>query len=63
MLLFKNPSEERIQWLIQQSDMQAAKWLKDTEDGQLYYWPANWKTHAQIADELLIKDYDKGIVT
>jgi hypothetical protein len=43
--------------------MKAAKWIKDTEDGHIYYWPDNWTTHAQMADQLQIKDYEKGIAT
>ncbi len=63
MQTYQNPSKEKIQELIQQSEQKAAKWLKDIEDGNIYYWPADWTSHAQMADILQIKDYDKGIVT
>ena len=63
MLITQDPTEEKIQELIKLSEMKAAKWLKDTEDGHIYYWPDNWTTHAQMADQLQIKDYEKGIVT
>lgn len=63
MLLTRDPTEEKIEWLIHQSDQKAAKWLKDSEDGHIYYWPASWTTHAQMADKLQIKEYEKGVVT
>ena len=61
MLLTQDPSKEKIQELIEQSEMKAAKWIKDLEDGHVYYWPASWTTHAQMAGKLQIKDYEKGI--
>lgn len=63
MLLTKNPSEEKVQQLIEHSEHKYAKWLKDLEGGDLYYWPASWTTHSQMAGKLQIKDYEKGVVT
>lgn len=61
MLLLEDPSKEKIEWLINQSQQKAANWLKDLEDGHVYYWPADWTTHAQMANKLQIKEYEKGI--
>ena len=63
MLLTQDPTKEKIQQLIELSGMNAAKWIKDLEDGHVYYWPASWTTHAQLAGTLKIKDYEKGVVT
>ena len=57
-----NPNKEKIQELIQLSDQKAAKWLKDLDTGNLWYWPASWVVHANMASKLRIKDYEKGIV-
>ena len=62
MQISQNPSPEEIQELISQSDQKAAKWLKNLDTGDLWYWPADWTTHAQMAGELGIEDYEKGIV-
>jgi len=57
-----NPDIVKINELISLSDQKAAKWIKELDTGNLWYWPASWVTHANIAAELNIKDYDKGIV-
>ena len=57
-----NPDKEKISELINLSEQKAAKWLKDLDTGNLWYWPASWVTHANVAAELGIKDYEKGIV-
>ena len=35
---------------------------KDLDTGNLWYWPASWGSHANIAAKLGVKSYDKGIV-
>lgn len=62
MLPILNPDELKIKSLIERSELQAAKWLKDLETGDVWYWPADWVTHATMATILKIEDYDKGIV-
>ena len=59
----KNPTDDRIKEIIALSEHRAAKWLKDLETGDLWYWPADWTTHSKKAEELQVQDYDKGIVT
>gem|GEM_PF-2937979 len=56
-----NPDNEKISELISLSEQKAVKWIKDLDTGDLWYWPASWATHANIAAELNIKDYDKGV--
>ena len=57
-----NPDKGKISELIEMSDQKAAKWLKDLDTDNLWYWPASWVTHANMAAKLGIKHYDKGIV-
>ena len=57
-----NPGKEKISELIELSDQKAAKWRKDLDAGNLWYWPASWVTHASMAMRLKIKHYDKGVV-
>ncbi len=61
MNIIQNPTTEKIAELIEQSEMKAAKWLKDLESGDLYYWPADWVQHASVAADLKLKDWEKGI--
>lgn len=63
MNILQNPSQEKVAELIEQSEMKAAKWLKDLETGDLFYWPADWNEHSRIAETLQIKVYKKGIAT
>lgn len=63
MLITKNPTEEKIQWLISQSSEKMAYWLQDLDDGDIYYWPAGWTSHKQMAEQLKIKEFEKGITT
>jgi len=57
-----NPDKDKIQELINLSEQKAAKWLKDLDTGDLWYWPASWVIHANVAAKLKIKHYDKGIM-
>lgn len=61
MNLVQNPNQSKIAELIAQSEMQAVKWLKDLETGDMYYWPADWVQHASVANELKLKHWEKGI--
>ena len=61
MNIHKNPSLEVINELIQHSEMKAAKWLKDLDTDDLWYWPADWKSHHDMSVELEITNYEKGI--
>ena len=63
MLITKNPSEEKIQFLIEQSKDKFANWLKDLEDGDFYYWPAGWTSHIQMAQKLQLTQFEKGIAS
>ena len=61
MILSLNPSEEKIQELISLSKDKAARWLKDNETGDVWYWPSDGAIHKEMQDALGITDYEKGI--
>jgi len=62
MIASKNPPQDKISELIQQSEQKAAKWLKDLDTGDLWYWPAaDWTSHHDMAKTLHIENYEKGI--
>lgn len=63
MNILQNPSEEKIQELIQQSEMKAANWLRDLETDDLFYWPADRAQHASVASELALVNWEKGVET
>ena len=63
MLITKNPSDEKIQWLIEQSTQKYAFWIKDGEDGDLYYWPAGYTSPHEMAYKLQIGKFETGVVT
>lgn len=60
MSFIKNPSDEKVEWLIDQSDQNTANWLRDLECGDCYYWPAESTSHEKMADQLQLKKYEKG---
>lgn len=62
MLIRKNPSNEKINELIEISEQKTANWIKDLEDGAVYYWPANSTTHSRMSEILHIDQYEKGII-
>ncbi len=57
----KNPSKEQITEIISASEQQAAKWIKDLQSDDYWYWPASWVTHSKMAETLGVQDYEKGI--
>ncbi len=57
----KNPPKEVIADLISKSEHTAAKWLKDSSTGDMYFWPAEKHQHAHVAAHFGIADYTKGI--
>lgn len=61
MLFTKNPSDEKLEWLIDQSEHKTANWLRDLEGGDCYFWTAETTSHEEMAEELQIKNYEKGI--
>lgn len=61
MIPLRNPTNQEIKALINQSANKAAKWLKDTATGDIYYWPAEIYQHAAVATALKIEDYTKGL--
>ncbi len=61
MVICRNPTPETIQLLIANSNDDAAKWIKDLDTGDTYYWPSHSAFHANIAKSLHIDNYDKGI--
>lgn len=61
MLLMRNPTNSGIIELCKKSSVNAAKWLKDTATGNMYYWPADQMRHAEFAEQLNITDYTSGI--
>lgn len=63
MVVSKNPNEDKIRELCGKSEHNAAKWIKDTETGDFYYWPASDLQHVQMAKQLHIETFEKGIAT
>lgn len=61
MIPLRNPTNEEVRALIAQSEHKAAKWLKDTVTGDIYYWPAEVYQHAAVAAAMKIADYTKGL--
>jgi len=59
----RNPPAERIARIIEASHHEAAKWLKDAATGDVWFWPAEQSTHAEMAKALGVADYTKGIAT
>lgn len=57
----KNPTKTAIDELIKESEHTAAKWLKDSGTGDMYYWPAEKHQHAHVAAHFGIEEYTKGI--
>ena len=51
----KNPTDSQISSIIDRSKHKAAKWIKDLDTGDIYYW------EAEKALPLRIANYDKGI--
>ncbi len=62
MIIYKNPSPERIIDAINESDHKAAKWFKD-QDGDIIAWRAGEESHQSIADSFGAHIYDKGLYT
>jgi len=63
MKVLINPGKDEVDQLIEQSEMKAAKWLKDLDTGDYYYWSSDWEQHASVANDLKLNNWDKGIVT
>ena len=61
MLMMCNPTKLGIQERCRQSSHNAAKWLKDSETGNTYYWPADEMRHAEFAEQMRITEYTSGI--
>lgn len=61
MIPLRNPTTQEVKALIDQSEHRAAKWLKDSATGDIYYWPAEIYQHAMVASAMKIKDYTKGL--
>lgn len=61
MIVARNPTPEKIRELIELSKSDAAKWIKNNETGETWYWPADESFHANMAKILHVTDYEKGI--
>jgi hypothetical protein len=60
-MFVSNPSDEKIRELIELSEYRAAKWIKDNENGDIFYWTTVETTHAEMAAVLHIEDYQTGV--
>ncbi len=58
-----NARKDRVKELCNSSSHNAAKWIKDNETGNVYYWPSDQATHAEMAESFKITNYTKGIAT
>ncbi|MBT3206680.1 MAG: hypothetical protein HOM14_15925 [Gammaproteobacteria bacterium] len=63
MLIVKNPSDEKLQEIINISKDKAAKWIEDPETKDKYFWPFDQAFHVQVAKKLHIPKFEKGIAT
>jgi hypothetical protein len=61
MIPVRNPTTAEVKAMIAESEHKAAKWLKDTSTGDIYYWPAEIYQHMAVAYALKINDYTKGL--
>lgn len=61
MLIAKNPPTEGIHRIIAASLHKAAKWLKDSDTGDVWYWPAEEANHSDVAKVFGVSKYTKGI--
>lgn len=59
----KNPTKTETAAIVRASEHTAAKWLKDSATGDMYYWPAEKYQHAHVAQFYQVLDYTKGIAT
>lgn len=57
----KNPTKAEIAEIISRSEHTAAKWLKDSSNSDMYFWPAEKHQHAHVAAHFGVEDYTKGI--
>jgi hypothetical protein len=58
-----NPPRSQVVEIIKSSEHTAAKWLKHTATGDMYYWPAEKYQHAHVAATFMVEDYTKGLAT
>jgi len=63
MQLIKNPTPAAIKEIIAASEHKAAKWLKTIDGKNIWYWPAEQEQHANVAKQVGITEYTKGIAT
>ncbi len=61
MIICRNPTPEKIQLLIANSNDDAAKWIKDLDTGDTYYWPSHSAFHARMAEILHVSRYEQGL--
>jgi len=61
MLIYCNPGKKKLAKLFAASKYNAAKWVKDLDTGDTYYWPASDVQHKHMAKTLQIKRYTKGL--
>ncbi len=61
MLIYCNPGKKKLAKLFAASKYNAAKWVKDLDTGDTYFWPASDVPHKRMAKTLQVKRYDKGL--
>ena len=61
MLIYCDPDEKKLGELFAASEYDAAKWIKDLDTGETYYWPASDVPHKRMAKVLSVERYDKGL--
>jgi hypothetical protein len=52
-----------VKEVIAASEHKAAKWLKTLDGKDVWYWPAELEQHANIAKQVGVTEYTKGIAT
>ncbi len=65
MLPIPNPNNEQIKAIFSETENGSLNWLKDSINGDLYYWPtdSSWLSHEVIANFLSLREYKKGTLT
>lgn len=58
-----NPNEEKIKEICALSSENAAKWIKNTDTGEMIFFPSDSAFHAEVAKAFHVKNYTKGIAT
>jgi hypothetical protein len=63
MLIYSDPDDTKLAELFAASEYDAVHWIRDSDTGETYYWPASDLSHKRMAKVLSVDKYDKGTMT